>query len=1163
MKANFTLLVLFFFCFISNVSAQVDSEFWFAAPEVTVTHGDRPIYLRLVTYDKAANIEIDMPSNSSFKKISLSILANSSSSLDLSSYIALLENSSANTVNNQGLHIVSDQDISAYYEIAHDHNTDIFTLKGKNSLGTKFYTPFQTDFVNGTYSPVTAYSSIDIVATEDNTEIKILPSNSVVGHSAGTEYTISLNKGQTYSARAIGMTGALHLQGTRIVSNRPIAVTIKDDSDTSGKCHDLIGDQLVPTSVIGTDYIAVKGFLASTTQDHLYILATEDQTKIYLDGSSTPAYTLNAGKQQSVVLTDASKFIHASAPIYVLHVSGFGCEMGGAILPHVSCTGSYDVSFTRTTDEYFGLVVLTQKGNESKFKLNGSTSTITASMFSVVPGTNGEWMAASVDLTSVVPTGSASRITNSDGLFNLGVINGGTDTGCKYGYFSDFSSLNIGADRIICEGDSLILDAQRKNYSYLWSTGDTTQTIKARTEGDYSVVVTKNLCVLKDTMHLFVNPKPTIFLGNDTNICKGKTLKLDAGSSFISYLWQNNSVQQSILVDTTGLYWVKVTDKNECSNRDSINVRVRDFPKLISSDTVFCDTFKGVAKAELDQPGKGSWSSLSADPIMIQNPDSMSTLLTVSKYGSYPLLFSAVSIYGCPDKDTITASFHQKPTASFSMDSSKCYLDNVQLTYTGNASLNADYRWNFDDCTVLSGDKQGPITIALGAVASDKHLKLAVYEDGCLSDTAQQTLKVTPSFSMGSDTTAGCVPTTIHFVATSNKTDVSYLWAFGDKTTSNEQNPSHQFINAQAYDVSLLITAANGCQNAYSKKGMITAYQIPTSSISLNAVTCYPDTIPLSYKGNASDSAHYSWNFTDLSVLSGKGMGAYSLDISRSTVLSLSLSVEEHGCYSDTTQVKLKRIPHLGLIADPDHGCQPLSVAFDESSKEPSMAYFWNFGDTQNNTSSLVSPKHVFENNGSFNVQLSIKSTEGCSNTGTKKIEVYKKPTAAFSLTPKVAIIDNATITFTNQSSGASRYQWNFGDSSKSQEKDPVYLYTAPGEFDVRLIVESENACLDTAYDHVTVGAFYAPNAFAPKSNVEKNRVFSPVSIGMQLNDYVFSVFNRWGNKIFETKETATPWDGKSDDASEAASGAYVWTVYYRDIRGNEHKHSGTVILLR
>ena len=1163
MKAISFLFIIFLFGFISTASAQVDSEFWFAAPEVTYVHGDVPIYLRLTTYDKAANIEVDMPANSGFTKVTFSVSANSSQSVDLSTYLNLLENGTPNTTSNKGLHIVSDQNISAYYEVANKGNTDIFTLKGRNSLGTSFYTPFQTDFTNGSYSPVTAYSSIDIVATEDNTEIKIKPTNDVLGHVAGVEYTVTLNKGQTYSARAVGFTGSLHLQGTKVTSNRPIAVTIKDDSATSEDCHDLIGDQMVPVSIIGTDYIAVKGFLATTTQDRLYFLATKDQTKIYLNGSTTPSYTLDAGKQQALKLTDNSLYIHSSAPIYVFHVSGFGCEMGGAILPHISCTGSYDMSFTRTTDEYFGLVILVRNGSQDKFTLNGSTTAITASMFSEVPGTNKVWVSASIDLSSLVPTGTASRITNSEELFNLGVINGGAHTGCKYGYFSDYSSLNIGADRIICDGDSVQLDAQRKDYTYLWNTGATTQKIEAKKEGDYYVVVKKNQCVLSDTMHLFVNPKPKIFLGNDTNICIGKSIKLDAGSKFISYLWQNKAVSSSIVTDTTGRYWVKVTDTNECTNKDTINVTVRNYPKITLPDTVFCDTFKGIIKASVDQKGSAKWLSLGTNPITIQHPDSMASLLTVSKYDSYPLLFSSLSIYGCASTDTVVASFHPRPTASFTMDSSKCYQENVSLRYTGNASVNAAYYWSFDDCTVLSGDKQGPINVALGAAENDKLFKLYVYEGGCNSDTAKQILKVTPTFSMSSDTTAGCAPTRIQFYGSSKKADVSYLWNFGDNTSSSEQNPVHQYLKPQKYTVSLLLTALNGCQNAYSKKDMLTVYQVPNSQISLDASSCYPDSIPLTYKGNASDSANYSWTFNDILVTQGSGQGPYSLNIGSSVSLSLSLSVEENGCYSDTTKVKLKRIPHIDILTDPDGGCQPLTVNFDEKNKESGVKYAWDFADTHDNTSSIINPVHIFYNENVYPIKLTTTSGEGCVNSQTKQVMVYKKPDAAFTLNPKVALLDNATITFENLSKYGSSYQWSFGDSSKSTEKNPVYVYTTPGEFDVRLLVISENACKDTAYDHVTVGAFYAPNAFAPNSNVEKNRIFSPVSIGMTLSEYTFSIFNRWGNKIFETHDTSHAWDGKIDGGSEASSGAYVWTITYQDIRGNEHKYGGTVILLR
>src|SRR5205807_1294310 len=108
------------------------------------------------------------------------------------------------------------------------------------------------------YTP-TPYNAFDIVATQNGTVVTITPAQNVVGHAAGVPYTVSLNKGQTYSATATSTLAANHLVGSRVTSNLPIAITEKDDllGFTSLGVYgaDLIGDQIVPTNICGTEYI--------------------------------------------------------------------------------------------------------------------------------------------------------------------------------------------------------------------------------------------------------------------------------------------------------------------------------------------------------------------------------------------------------------------------------------------------------------------------------------------------------------------------------------------------------------------------------------------------------------------------------------------------------------------------------------------------------------------------------------------------------------------------------------------------------------------------------------------------------------------------------------------------------------------------------------------
>ncbi len=434
-----------------SLLGQRGTEFWFVAPDVTSGHSDKPIFLRVSTYSDPATVVISQPANTSFTPITFNLGSNQTQSTDLTTYISTIENTPANSVLNYGLLIESTTDISAYYEVkSNGNNTDIFSLKAHNALGTHFIVPAQTFWNNSTAYTPAPYSSFELVASEDATTISITPSNDIVGHTAGSTFSIVLDRGQTYSARAISNLGVNHLYGSEINSDKPIAVTISDDSGYNmsyGGCRDIMGDQLIPVSVIGNEYIVVKGFFQNlrgfSLSDKVYITAVRNNTDVFLNGSATAAVTLNKGDQYEVSLGNPDLHILASEDVYVLHISGFGCEAGSAVLPALYCTGSSQVSFTRSKNEDFYLLLLVPAGGQGSFEINDNKKLVSASDFHSVSSSSGQWKVARIKFsTSDIVTGNNYIITNSNQLFHAAIINGGAMTGCMYGYFSDFNVIN-------------------------------------------------------------------------------------------------------------------------------------------------------------------------------------------------------------------------------------------------------------------------------------------------------------------------------------------------------------------------------------------------------------------------------------------------------------------------------------------------------------------------------------------------------------------------------------------------------------------------------------------------------------------------------------------------------------------------------------------------
>ena len=178
---------LLFVLFSFGSFAQTDTEFWFVVPEVTLRHnppGGRPAYFRFASGDLPANVTVTMPANEyhptlnvdGFVPITFSMAANAMHSENVSDLIAQqiagvwtdvhkLENTplTADGINRFGIKITADNDITAYYESGNVNNKDLFALKGKNALGTEFFTPFQTYSWNRNEAePHRAYSAINV-----------------------------------------------------------------------------------------------------------------------------------------------------------------------------------------------------------------------------------------------------------------------------------------------------------------------------------------------------------------------------------------------------------------------------------------------------------------------------------------------------------------------------------------------------------------------------------------------------------------------------------------------------------------------------------------------------------------------------------------------------------------------------------------------------------------------------------------------------------------------------------------------------------------------------------------------------------------------------------------------------------------------------------------
>ena len=891
------LLLLAFSCvflFSKSALSQTGTDFWFAPPEVTSGHAnDELIELRISTGVDPANVTISMPAEPAFTDINISLGALSAQTVDLQPYVDLLETQPLDSVLNTGLHIESDNPITAYYEVVATNNPDIFALKGNNSLGTEFYVPFQQKWRNGNYSP-DPYTSFDIVATEDNTTVLIYPSEDLEGgHPSQQSYSITLDRGETYSGGVISTDASLNPSGTIVTSDKPIAVSIKDDSvwPQPAGCRDINGDQLVPVEIVGKEYIAIRGGL--TVEEAVYVTATANNTVVTVNG--TYETTLFNGETYERVFASGENtlLVETNKAAYVTHMSGFGCETGTALLPPLNCAGSEQIFFSRSTSEYFGLRILVPTGAEDDFELNGDATLIQASDFAVVPGTGGNWQWAIVDFnTTEIPVNTSNLITNDSEVFSMGIINGGSSSGCRFGYFSEFSSeivTEAGPDQTVCANRTVQLDGDVSGGATqgVWSTSGTgafvpdanafdavyEPSLADISTGNVTLTLTSvsNCFEVEDEMEVTFTPAPVVDAGEDQLACGNNTdVTLDGFVDIaVGGVWSGgNGTFSPSATDLEAVYTptpaevssgsvtltLTTTGNGNCNaESDEMTITYGPAPTAdAGTDATVCGNNADVVlNGSVTVATGGTWTggtgsfSPSANALGATYSPSASEIAA----GSVTLTLTTTGNGGCtPVSDDVTITITPAPVANAGADFDVCE-NNPDATLNGSVSIASGGEWSggngtFNPNNTTLNATYTPTTAEI--LAGEVTLTLTTTGNGdCLPETDDVTITINPApvVDAGMDASACANNPAVTLNGTLANSSVA-LWSGGNGSFS----PSATTLNATytptaaeiaSGSVNLTLTSVdNGNCIAVSDQMTITYTDAPVVNAGANQTLC-------------------------------------------------------------------------------------------------------------------------------------------------------------------------------------------------------------------------------------------------------------------------------------------------------------------------------------
>jgi PKD repeat protein len=320
-----------------------------------------------------------------------------------------------------------------------------------------------------------------------------------------------------------------------------------------------------------------------------------------------------------------------------------------------------------------------------------------------------------------------------------------------------------------------------------------------------------------------------------------------------------------------------------------------------------------------------------------------------------------------------------------------------------------------------------------------------------------------------------------------------YDWDFGDASTSSQANPSHQYSSAGEYLVQLNVKATNGCKNFNSKTIKIhnppaAAFTMPPGLLCTNNELKFETTTPDNYDGNLL----YQWYAEDVPVSTARDLlHTFTVD----GVKEIKLKTSIPGC-SDETAQSISDIK-IGPVIDFTFSgqCEDSAVLFSSVVPETVISYNWNFSVGPSSTDK--NPSHTFSNAGTYSVQLTGASSNGCNNSKTKPVTIYTKPSVDFKIDPPPLSCSGSETAFKDltidpNDSDLQFWQWNFGDAGAGNTaaiQNPSHTYANAGTYTVSLTAATNAGCSASWEEQISISQ-------SPAVTIDN----SPTCVGVPVN---------------------------------------------------------------
>lgn len=536
--------------------------------------------------------------------------------------------------------------------------------------------------------------------------------------------------------------------------------------------------------------------------------------------------------------------------------------------------------------------------------------------------------------------------------------------------------------------------------------------------------------------------------------------------------------------------------------------------------------------------------------------------------GSMDLVLVTTANGLCPsDVDTLHITFVPGPTVDAGPDIQVC-KDTTSVPLSGSVTVAGGGVWSTTGFGTFSPNNNlvsAYLPVSADTAAGSIYIYLTTTFNGnCIATTDSLLLSFydPPQVTVSNNDTS-CAG---HFIPliVSSTTGSGYWTSMGTGTFAPDSTMGGQYLPSAADEangsVTLYFTTTNngGCRLVVDSLD-ITLIPSPTPAFSFVEDCFHLPTVFTDGSTSVGTVLDWQWDFGD--GISNQQNPSHVFTTEGQQTVTLVVT-SNNGCTDTLTQNVLVHYLPIASFTSPNP-CLNGGTDFQDLSTVTGStitSWNWNFGDGGSDV--VQNPSHQYPTSGTYPVTLIVESAFGCLDTVTNNTNVLPGPTAAFTQDDdQVNLFVN--VNFTDQSTPPAdivSWYWDFDDGNSATNQNPIHSWDSAGYYDVMLIVEDVNGCIDTVRNQTIVFLPpFVPSGFTPNGDAANSILYV---LGGPFLELEFKVYNNWGEVIFTSNSQADGWDGTYQGADQPI-GVYVYTVKAVSLDGVLHELAGDVTLMR